>query len=93
MGLILSCSENYDSIESSEILDTQFTYHQDLGMLYFSMTVDTDYLSSSNVEASVLWNGTNISNSPDSLLLNEPPRVPLLLEDGILSIHSLALPA
>ena len=41
MGLILSCSENNDSIESSEILDTQFTFHQDVGMLYFSMTVDT----------------------------------------------------
>ena len=71
MGLILSCSENNDSIESSEILDTQFTFHQDVGMLYFSMTVDTDYLSSSNVEATVLWYGTNISNSPDSLILND----------------------
>jgi len=72
IGLISwSCSEKNDPIKPSKILDTQFTFHQDVGELYFSIAVDPNYYNSANIIAKVLWYGTNNMNTPDSLVLND----------------------
>ena len=71
-GFIMwSCSENNNPIESDKILDTQFTFNQDLDELYFSMIIDPDQQSTTSIIAKVLWYGTSNKNTPDSLLLND----------------------
>ncbi len=71
-GFIMwSCSENNDPIELDKILDTQFTFNQDLGELYFSMIIDPDQRNTNSIVAKVLWYGASNKNTPDSLLLND----------------------
>ena len=51
------------------ILQTQFTFHQDVNKLYFGLETETVYNDQQLSSVSVLWFGTDQGNTPDSLTL------------------------
>ncbi|HIA79533.1 MAG TPA: hypothetical protein EYO07_05170 [Candidatus Marinimicrobia bacterium] len=58
-----------DSVNS--ISDVQFNFHQDVNKLYFAASVAAFYEDRSLTNVSLLWYGTDSTNTPDSLALRD----------------------
>ena len=68
---LISCSGSEDQEIIDPVINPQFTFHQDLNKLYFSINVEPKYQGSSLDSVIVYWYGTSKSNQPDLISLHD----------------------
>lgn len=69
--ILFSCSNFEEDSESNPLLLTSFSFLQDVNKLYFSIDVESKYQRSTLESVVVHWYGTNSSQSPDIINLND----------------------
>ena len=69
--IYLACSDEKNQDSEDPILNTSFSFLQDVNKLYFSVTVGSVYQGNALDEVVVLWYGVNLGSQTDTISLND----------------------
>ena len=69
--ILFSCSNFEEEEEGNPLLSSSFSYLQDVNKLYFSIDVESNFQGSALESVAVHWYGTNTSQLPDIINLND----------------------
>mgnify|MGYP003326726588 CR=1 FL=1 len=85
---IFSCSGSEGQPEQENtILQTQFTFHQDVNKLYFGLELQNTFNDQEPSLVSALWHGIDQGNTPDTLiLLDDGTGGDILSDDNIYAL-------
>ena len=69
--IYLACSDGKNQDSEDPILNTSFSFLQDVNKLYFSVTVGSVYQGNALDGVVVLWYGVNLGSQTDTISLND----------------------
>ena len=69
--IYLACSDEKNQDSEDPILNTSFSFLQDVNKLYFSVTVGSVYQGNALDGVVVLWYGVNLGSQTDTISLND----------------------
>ena len=69
--IYLACSDEKNQDSEDPILNTSFSFLQDVNKLYFSVTVGSVYKGNALDGVVVLWYGVNLGSQTDTISLND----------------------